>query len=236
MIIEPRFNGPADSANGGYAAGLIAQQLDPPEGYVAQVTLRLPPPLGTALSHQGTGDRLRVYAGDRLVAEANAISFPAAFPAAGEIAAVSVAEAAAAARAYPGFTQHPFPNCYVCGPSRPEGDGLEIYPGPLADGRTAAPWRVPAGRGAPTLWAALDCPGGWTVLAPGRPYVLGQMAAQVRQLPAAGTECVVVGQLVDLAGRKAAVRTALYGPAAGGVQLLAQAAATWIELRTDPGA
>ena len=37
--IDRRFRGPADSANGGYAAGLLASFLDGP----AEVTLRLPP-------------------------------------------------------------------------------------------------------------------------------------------------------------------------------------------------
>src|SRR2546430_6225723 len=42
IVIEPRFRGPPDSANGGYTCAMAAQFIDVP----AQVTLRTPPPLG----------------------------------------------------------------------------------------------------------------------------------------------------------------------------------------------
>ena len=44
--IDPRFNGPPGSGNGGYTCGLVAGLLGGP----AEVTLRLPPPLGTPLA------------------------------------------------------------------------------------------------------------------------------------------------------------------------------------------
>ena len=53
------------------------------------------------------------------------------------------------------------------------------------------------------------------------------MTAVVRQVPAAGSRCVVTGALVATEGRKAVVRTALYGPDGGP---LAVARATWIAL------
>ena len=46
-------------------------------------------------------------------------------------------EAVAASATYPGFSAHPFPTCFVCGPERAEGDGLRLFPGRLPDGRTA---------------------------------------------------------------------------------------------------
>ena len=45
VVIERRFRGPPESANGGYACGLVAGLL----GGVAEVTLRLPPPLDREL-------------------------------------------------------------------------------------------------------------------------------------------------------------------------------------------
>ena len=45
MIVPGRFNGPPDSGNGGYTCGLVAGLL----GEVAEVTLRLPPPLDREL-------------------------------------------------------------------------------------------------------------------------------------------------------------------------------------------
>lgn len=207
MIIESRFNGPAGSGNGGYTAGLVAARLD--GAAAVEVTLRAPPPLETPLRVAGAGAGIEVYAGELL------------------------AEAAGASQAYPGFVDHPFPTCYVCGPRRPAGDGLGIYPGPVGPGRTAAVWRVPEGVSPPTVWAALDCPGGWAIIGPGRPYLLGRIAAQVRRVPAAGSRCVVTGALVSTEGRKALVRTALY--TADG-ELLAVARAIWIAIREDaPG-
>lgn len=222
MIIASRYNGPAGSGNGGYTAGLVASQLD--GAGVVEVTLRTPPPLDTPLRVAAASTGIEVYAGKRLVAQAVPVTAEAVGDAPPR---VDTAEAARAAKAYPGFVNHPFPTCYVCGPRRPAGDGLGIYPGPVGEGRTAAPWLVPADVSEVTVWAALDCPGGWAIIGPGRPYVLGRMAAVVRQVPAAGSRCVVTGALVATEGRKAVVRTALYGPDGGP---LAVARATWIAL------
>jgi len=45
LVIDPRFNGPVGSANGGYTCGLVAGLLDG----IAEVTLRRPLPLGRPL-------------------------------------------------------------------------------------------------------------------------------------------------------------------------------------------
>lgn len=215
MIIESRFNGPPGSGNGGWSAGLFAAAYG--GAGAVEVTLRRPPPLETPLTL--TGGAVHDPAGN-LVAEVRD---------AGEIEAVvppvDRATAQAAAAAYPGLVDHPFPGCYVCGPQR--ADGLRIFPGRLPDGRTAAAFRAPAAVEAATVWAALDCPGGWSVIAPGRPYVLGRIAAAVRALPAPGDECVVTGMTVGGEGRKALVHTSLYGPSG---ELLGTARATWVAL------
>jgi hypothetical protein len=216
LIIESRFNGPPGTGNGGYTAGLIATELAWQSP--VQVTLKVPPPLDTPLAVTEGGE---VYAGEQLIAQA----LPAELAAA-PAAYVSYEEAEHASAAYPGFTDHPFPTCFVCGPARAGGDGLRIFPGPLASDRTAAPWQVPDQVSAPIIWAALDCPGGWAVLGPGRPYLLGRMVAELRQPPAPATACVVVGEVVATEGRKAWVRTSLYHER----KLLARAEATWIAL------
>jgi hypothetical protein len=219
--IAARFNGPPGSGNGGYSAGRLAAELG---GSPAEVTLRRPPPLETDLAVlRDASGTVRALAGDELIAEAR--------PAAGErpeaVPPVSLEEAADAATRYPGFADHPFPTCYVCGPGRD--DGLAVYPGGLPDGRTAAPWRVPDDVSAVTMWAALDCPGGWSVIAPagGRPYVLGRLAVWLDALPSPGTTCVVMGRPVSSEGRKALVLSTAYGPQG---TVLATARATWIAL------
>ncbi len=224
MIIPPRFNGPPDSAHGGYTAGMLAGYLDSPTG--AEVTLRLPPPLATPLDVRTTPDGIEVHDGDRLVAAA----VPLVSPVTDDVPAVSWEEAMAAAEHYPGFAAHPFPTCYACGPRRPPGDGLRLFPGRLPDGRTAAPWVVPEDIEPAVVWAALDCPGGWSIAVESRPYVLGRIAARVDGLPAAGDGCVVMGGLVSAAGRKADVLSTVYSPQG---TVLARARSVWIAL---PGA
>ncbi|GIE83863.1 hypothetical protein [Actinoplanes regularis] len=217
MRIPARFNGPPGSGNGGWCAGVFAAATGAaPGGAARQVTLRLPPPLETELQVRGDS----VYADGALVAEVAEATGPG--PGTDP---VSWETAVAAARDYPGFTHHPFPTCFVCGPERAEGDGLRIFPGPLPDGRTAAPWTVPDEVSLPLLWAALDCPGGWTAIKEDRPYVLGRIAVAVDALPEPGVRCVITGEVAELAGRKALVDSAAYGPDG---RRLAVARATWI--------
>ncbi|MFF5179395.1 hypothetical protein ACFY2Q_15355 [Micromonospora sp. NPDC000316] len=213
MRIESRYNGPAGSGNGGWSAGVFAAAVG--AAGPVEVTLRRPPPLETTLSL--VDGEVRDPAGD-LVAEVR--------PAGNVEAVVPPVDretALAAATRYPGLVEHPFPGCYVCGPER--ADGLRIFPGRLPDGRTAAPFRAPEQVSEATVWAALDCPGGWTVLAAGRPYLLGRIAAKITARPAPGDDCVVTGALIGLDGRKALVHTSLYGPDGA---LLGAARATWI--------
>ncbi|GIJ43902.1 hypothetical protein Val02_07880 [Virgisporangium aliadipatigenens] len=181
------------------------------------MTLRKPPPLDTPLSI--VDGEVRAPDGT-LVATVSVGA-----PVTETVPAVPWDVAEAAARTYDGFAGHPFGTCYVCGPDRV--DGLGIYPGRLADGTTAAPWTVPGEVGPETVWAALDCPGGWTVLGPDRACVLGRIAVHMRELPKPGSRCVVRGALVTSEGRKSLVHTTLYGP--DGAEL-ARARATWIEI------
>jgi hypothetical protein len=103
----------------------------------------------------------------------------------------------------------------------------------MADGRTAAPLVVPDDVSPATVWAVLDCPGGWAASLPvdieARPYVLGRMTARVESVPEPGSQCVVTGLLLGGDGRKAYVATTLWGP--DGDRPLATARATWIALR-----
>lgn len=218
ITLDRRFCGPPDSGNGGYTAGLVAGHCAWP---AVTVTLRTPPPLGTEL-HIVHGDTVEVRHGDVLVAQATEGSLDTE-----PVPAVSLDEALAVRDAYPGFAHHPFPTCFTCGPERAEGDGLRIFPGRIPDGRTAAVWRVPADVTAPMVWAALDCPGGWTNDLEVNPRLLGRLTGQVRQMPHPGEDCLVMGRLDHSEGRKAKVTTTLYGPAG---DVLAQAAAVWISI------
>ena len=223
MIIEARYNGPEDSGNGGWTAGGVADELGATGGTV--VTLRFPPPLDTPMSVRREDATIGVYAPDgTLVADAAPTTVE---PVADLVPPVGYAEALAAAPSYSGLVAHPFPTCFVCGPDRAEGDGLRLFAGRLPDGRTAAAWRVPDDVSQVMTWASLDCPGGWTVGIEARPYVLGRIAARVDDVPAPGSECVVVGRLLGAEGRKAYTATALYGPSG---TRYAFARSTWIAI------
>lgn len=230
LLIPTRYCGPPESGNGGYTSGLVAHALrnaGVASPHAVEVTLRRPPPLATPLAVTADAGTVIVSDGEALVAEARPAE-----PISAAVPAVPYDQAVAAAREYPGFTGHPFPTCFTCGPQRDVGDGLRIFPGRLPDGRTAAPWRVPDDVDEPTVWAALDCPGGWTVQLEEGPRVLGRIAAEVTAVPEPGDDCVVTGQVLREEGRKALVATALYGPSGA---LLAHAVATWIAVPADFG-
>jgi hypothetical protein len=214
MRIAARYNGPPGSGNGGYSAGLLATALGLAP---AEVTLRRPPPLETDL----TVAEGRASAGAELIAEARLTQEQRPDP----VPPVPLPEAAEATARYAGLTAHPFPTCYVCGLDRT--DGLGLRPGPVSANRTATPWIVPPDVDEVTMWAALDCPGGWSVIAEGRPYVLGRLAVWLDALAVPGSTCTVMGQYLGGEGRKAYALSTVYGPAGAP---LAVARATWIAL------
>lgn len=230
LVVAARFRGPSTSGNGGYTAGRAAE-LHGAAGPVT-VTLRRPPPLDRPLPVSREDDVLRVTDEDTVVVEATAAGeTEAAAVRHAVVDAVSVDEARAIAQAYPGVVDHPFPECFVCGPAREPGDGLRLFPGRLGDGRTACVWDVApdiAGR-AEFVWAALDCPGGWTAPIEGRPMVLGRITAEVDlgRLPAAGDACVVMGRLTGSEGRKVWTDSTVYRPDGS---VIGTAHATWIVL------
>jgi hypothetical protein len=229
MFIGQRFCGPEGAANGGYLGGLLAARL----GGVVEVTFRRPVPLERpVLLESREGGVLVVLDGDVVLAEALRARVDVAVP-----PAVSLAEAESATRRFPRFVDHPIPRCFVCGPARERGDGLRIFPGPVA-GRdvVAAPWTPDAsladrdGVVRPEfLWAALDCAGAFAVNEPPRGLaLLGRLAARVQTRVAAGTPCVVVGWSLGSEARKLHAGTAVFS--ADG-NLCAVARATWILVR-----
>jgi hypothetical protein len=153
-----------------------------------------------------------------------------------DVEPASFDDARTAAQYYGGLVEHPFPTCFSCGVARPESDGLDLRPGmlPNHEGVTATSWR-PDGSLADRdgairpefIWAALDCPGGWTVDLVGRPMVLGRISGQVIAAPLAGEPCVVMGRLEGRIGRKAFTSTTAYG---GDGRLLGHARGVWIEV------
>jgi hypothetical protein len=219
ITIERRFCGPPDSGNGGYTAGVLATQLlghlHDRDTAAVEVTLRRPPPLDLALDvRRSDDDTVVLYRGDDVVAQARPGELTAE-----PVEAVSTGEARDAETRYAGLQAHPFATCFSCGPERETGDALRLSPGRLGDGRTACTWRPDkslADEDEPThvrrefVWAALDCPGGWTADIEGRPMVLGRITAEVDAPAEIGERHVVMGRLLGQEGRKTFTATTLY--------------------------
>jgi hypothetical protein len=221
--IERRFCGPPASGNGGYVAGLLAAELG---GSDCEVMLKAPPPLERPLAIGRDGPSVLLRDGDKVIAAAAPAQVERKLP-----RAPSLAEAMAAQANYAGFRAHPFPGCFVCGPEREEGDGLRIFPGPVAGG-VAAPFAPGAGLcrdgllGCEFVWSALDCPGYFAVQDRAGPALLGKIAVHVAQPIRCGEDLVVLGWPIGSSGRKHRAGTALFR----GGEALAWAAATWISI------
>jgi hypothetical protein len=213
MIIPSRFNGPPDSANGGYACGLLSEAL----GGGFEVTLRRPPPLDVELDLVG----FELKQGDTVIAEARrAPSIPIEAP-----APVSLEEAEEASKRYAGLKDHAYNTCFTCGPARV--DGLRVFAGAVEgrEGIVASPW-TPREVRPEIVWAALDCPSGWAVDDFSREGVLlGRMACGIHEMPTLGKPHVILGWRLGEDGRKRYAGSGLY--TADG-RLLAVARSTWI--------
>jgi hypothetical protein len=229
IVIDRRFRGPPNSGNGGYSCGVLGDRFED----VATVTLRRPPPLDTPLHLVQEDGRLRLLDGDILIGEAarDVLEVDAPVPPTAD-------EARTASQDYAGFQAHPFPTCFVCGPDREPGDGLRIFPGPL-DGTSvvAALWApdrsLDGGAGLVHrrhVWAALDCPSYFAV--PGAPLaLLGRLTASIDRLPEIDEPLVVIGWPIGSDGRKHFAGSAL---ADGNGEIVARAAATWVEIAALP--
>jgi hypothetical protein len=204
ISIPARFNGPVDSANGGYTSGVIAGLLDG----TAEVSLRSPVPLDTELAVERDGDgAVRIRDGETLIAEAHAAPAP-------ELEvpeSVSPDQAHRATRRYRGLDDSLFSHCFVCGRARE--DAFRVFAGPVeGSDLVASPWTPGGwvagddGRVRPEhVWAALDCPT-YFALYSGRDELplsfLGRFSARIDAPVPAGEELVVIGWPIEVDGRK----------------------------------
>jgi hypothetical protein len=239
LRIARRFNGPHDSGNGGYSAGLAAGML--PDAEAVEVTIRAPIPLEQTLRAHPTESGLDLMTDDA----ATRILILSLRPVHLETPAVmspGLEAATVAAGTYRDTEDHVLPHCFVCGPARAEGDGLRIFADWLKDPAgienpnsfpiVAAPWQpLPdladaSGLVAPEfLWAALDCPGAFAINA--EPILLGRMSARILQRPPADQPVVVVAWTRGRERRKHFAGSALFNEEG---DLLAFSEQTWIQI------
>ena len=241
IVLERRFNGPPETANGGYACGVVARHVDGP----ATVSLRRPVPLGTPLELERHDDgHVTLHDGATLIAEADP-ELPLDFEPPYRPSVEEAREAAGfALRAntrkgtWPPGPVFPetFDSCYVCARARADGLGVVFGPLPSDPALTGAVLHagpdVPQRDGAvaPEIaWAALDCPSYTPPLwGHGVPSLLARMRAELLEPVPAGEPLTVVGWSLATDGRKHRSATAIL--AADG-HMLARAEALWIRLR-----
>ena len=231
ITIARRFCGPPASGNGGYSCGRLAAFVGP----AAEITLRAPPPLDTPLRVQPHGGAWRMTHGEQVVAEGHARELDLQIP-----APPSWEEAQRAGKGYNGLKEHAYDSCFVCGPRAER--GLHIYCGPWRDGMVAGTWIPDAslddGKGdvaSEFLWAAIDCPGSWSVIgrrdadAPLKDVpssmVLGRLVGKVHRGLRIGEPCTALGWYLGHEGRKYHVGTAIHTRAGA---LVAASRATWL--------
>ena len=233
VTLPARFNGPSESANGGYTCGRVAALLG---ADVASVSLRSPPPLERPLDVLREDERVELRDGGALVVEGVADELLLDVP---DAVAPDRAAAASQAGRERWSRAHPFPRCVVCGPAREPGDGMRVFPGELGDGLFAADWTpdssLDAGDGwvrPECVWAALDCPTSAPVanFGEGPPLVLARLTARLGCPVRIGEAHALVSWPLEVAGRKRHAACALFDSEG---RLLCASRALWIELRRD---
>jgi len=227
--IEDLYEGPPQSANGGYVCGLLGTHY---QGAV-QVTLKRPTPVSQDLIIEDQGLGVRVLRDEETVyavAEPSEVSLSVPVP-------PSFEEAEEATHRFVGHHDHIFPNCFVCGTHREKVTGMRIFAGPVGSGglhasdwtphvtlADASGWIKPE-----FLWAALDCPGFFATTAgeQGASALLGRLTADITGSVKAGERCVVTAWSMGGEGRKRLAGSAVFNAKSA---LVALAKATWITI------
>lgn len=227
IIIDHRFRGPSQSANGGYIAGVLAELIDGP----AEITLRRPPPLDKPLQLHEIDGGYELKDAEDLIGEVRAGSYKVDIPAKPADDAIRAAQ-----DHYPGKKLNLLPHCFVCGVAREPGDGLRVHASPVAGQKLVAaefhahpdlcgddgfmPERY--------VFAALDCPGAYAFFdESGGHMLLGRITGEVTGTVRSGETCTVLAWKEGSEGRKAFAGSAVLN-AAGDV--VASAYAVWIRV------
>lgn len=228
IVIDSRFNGPPNSANGGYTAGMLANLL----GGDTQVLLHSPPPLNTKLELIVDGKAASLNYQNKAIATAQKTRVKLDVPICPPIDKIRSNEGR-----YINASEHLLPTCFVCGPERKSDDGLAIYPVRLnAYDCVASIWQplenLAAADGLVAneiVWAALDCPGYFAHQKLDQIMLLGSIAASILRRPSPGETLISMGWQTAQDGRKHHSGTALYDQKG---EICAISQQIWITLKT----
>ena len=228
VIIKKHFCGPPNSGNGGYTCGILSRYM---KG-TAEITLRIPPPLDKELSIVQSDEGLQMMDGERLVASAKTSTLELDIP-----SPPNFEQSVAASKNYKGFEHHHFNTCFVCGPTRQVGEGLQLYAGNFGEkNKVATPW-IPYDElfdendllKEEYYAAALDCPGYFSLIEDKLlVLVLGRMTLKIKSKIKKGEHLVVMAWKLGNEARKHFCGTAIFGKN-GDVK--AYAKSTWIEIK-----
>ncbi len=226
IIIDQRFNGPPTSGNGGYVSGLIGQHIDG----AAEVSLKLPPPLGTPLNISKIDGDVVLHSGETVYGIGKEASLDVTVP---NIEHDSV------------FDDHPenvkftpFDTCFVCGDARKIGDGLCIHARPVRghQGHVGADWELHNSLADARscvdpvyIWSALDCPG-YAACAYGEPALLARMTTKIIRTLKCSGKAFVLGWNAGGSGRKRFCGTAVYDQ---NCNLVAFSNALWVVVKPE---
>ena len=229
VVIDRRFRGPPDSANGGYACGVVAGLVG---GSTATVRLTKPPPLDRPLEVERGDEFVRLMSDGEAVAQGRPSPLLDFVP-----PALPSVELAREATLKP--DEHAYPMCFVCGPDRELTDGLGIFAGPVpgrGDGLIATTWTPDAalagadGRVADVfVWSALDCPTGNVAFYHWQDtlFLLGELTGSLEAPIWAAEEYVLAAWPLERAGRKHHTAMAI---ANGDGEIVARSQAIWISV------
>ncbi len=236
VIIDRQYNGPPQSANGGYASGVLAAGLRG-AGYkgAVEASLHAPPPLGRDMQLEASTESALLSDGDTKIGSAKAAELRLELPvfpqAPSFIGAPEVGKDAF----------RPFDQCFVCGGKRHAGDGLCLQAEVIAGENTlmGTPWQLHPnfadenGEIDPAfIWSALDCPG-YFACAYGEAALLGRLTAEVFKPLKLGDDAVVYGwSLDDPAAPKSRKRRCGTAVLDAGGDVVAKAEGLWITV--DP--
>ena len=212
MITVPvGYNGPAGSANGGVAAGLLAAFIPGP----ARVRLFRPSPLGEPMEVREVASGFEAVVGGEVALAASSARVEVNPP------PLTIEEAREATAPFVG---HAAVTCVVCGPEHVE--GLRLLPGPVGPGPVhATTWTPPSWTGdrygivrPEIVWGVLDCPGAIMLVRhyPGENMfpALGTITVEVAEPVRVGDTYSIIAWPRGRDGRKLYAGTAIVG--AGG--------------------
>lgn len=240
MILSQRFCGPPKTGNGGFTAGILVEAVGT---NAAEIRLLNPTPVETSIILESQkGQQGAIYDDSKkILATLKSISVED-FPDYKLPIVPDLEDAKKISAFYPGFTTHPFPTCFVCGPKREVNDGMRIFVGPAPEqigfenlmvGHWLPDETVVSESGVvrdAVIWGALDCPGGFSaVLDEPQLIVLSKIRGKIIERPKTGENYIVMSWRLQKMSRAFKVMTAIFK--SDSKSLMAIAEALWLAPR-----